>query len=221
MSAGCRSTYWPAGGRVGWQNHTARSEIPLCPLPAGLTSGDVGPSDIACRRTFALCSIPQATEDGREGKAVHGAAKEEDGERCSEADEEGAEDRRQAFVTFSEMLGFWAKGMGGGKDTESIVTLSLKSTYQTGLLHYLSVSNLSYFPRFPPAVILVHFPAAAAWNASLSKPDNALVLPIHVPRSLCSARELCLWDLVHLRLKVRCGIRGYHLDLDLSVSRVT
>lgn len=55
-------------------------------------------NDIACNDVF----VYQTTEAGREREALHGAAKEEDGERCSENDEERAEDSCQALVTFEE-----------------------------------------------------------------------------------------------------------------------
>lgn len=52
--------------------------------------------------SYLLCHFPvfQTTEDGRERKAFHGTAEEEDGEGGSEDDEEGPEDCCQAIVTF-------------------------------------------------------------------------------------------------------------------------
>lgn len=42
----------------------------------------------------------QTTEDGGEGEACHGTAEEENGERGTENDEEGAKDSSKAFLTF-------------------------------------------------------------------------------------------------------------------------
>lgn len=52
-------------------------------------------SDTCLHLTFSL----QTTEDGREGKTLDGAAEEENGERGSENDEEGAKNCRQALIT--------------------------------------------------------------------------------------------------------------------------
>lgn len=62
-----------------------------------------------------------------------------------------------------EMLNFEPKGLGGGKDTKSFVTV-FKVIKRTRIiaLHYLSVSKLSSLSTvFPPAAILVCFPVAA------------------------------------------------------------
>lgn len=48
----------------------------------------------------SLLLSEQATEDGGAREALNGAAEEEDGEGSPEDDEEGAEDCRQAFITF-------------------------------------------------------------------------------------------------------------------------
>lgn len=74
----------------------AGHEILFSPLPADQASTGVRCSDTALPLYVCL----QTTEDGWERKTLHGAAKEEDGERGPEDDEEGAEDRRQAVVTF-------------------------------------------------------------------------------------------------------------------------
>lgn len=46
-----------------------------------------------------MCGF-QTTEDGREGEACPGTAEEENGERGTENDEEGAKDGSKAFLTF-------------------------------------------------------------------------------------------------------------------------
>lgn len=67
---------------------------------------------------------------------------------------------------------FRAKGMDGrggggeGEHTESIVTLSLKSSYQTGLPPF-TTSLLAISPnppRFPPAAMLVRFSGCSGVN---------------------------------------------------------
>lgn len=65
-------------------------------------------SDISHHFTLSL----QTTEDGRERKALNGAAEEENGERGSEDDEEGAKNCRQALITLRFV--FCARGMGQG-----------------------------------------------------------------------------------------------------------
>lgn len=46
-----------------------------------------------------MCGF-QTAEDGREGEACHGTAEEENGERGTKNDEEGAKDSSEAFLTF-------------------------------------------------------------------------------------------------------------------------
>lgn len=81
---------------------TGEAERDAVSLQADLASGDMLCNDKACHGVFVFVFAHQTTEAGRERKALHGAAEEEDGERGSEDDEEGAEDCRQALVTYQE-----------------------------------------------------------------------------------------------------------------------
>lgn len=56
-----------------------------------------------------MCGF-QTAEDGREGEACRGTAEEENGERGTENDEEGAEDSSKAFLTFLGRAGHLGRG---------------------------------------------------------------------------------------------------------------
>lgn len=58
-------------------------------------SADMRSSDTSHHFSLSL----QTTEDGRERKTLNGATEEENGERSSEDDEEGAKNCRQALLT--------------------------------------------------------------------------------------------------------------------------
>lgn len=61
----------------------------------------------------------QATEDGGAREALHGAAEEEDGEGSPEDDEEGAEDCRQAFITFLQSS-ILSRGRGPAEESKTL-----------------------------------------------------------------------------------------------------
>uniref|UniRef100_A0A673VPF1 Estrogen receptor binding site associated antigen 9 n=1 Tax=Salmo trutta TaxID=8032 RepID=A0A673VPF1_SALTR len=94
---------------------------------------------------------PSTTEDGRERKAFHGTAEEEDGEGGSEDDEEGPEDCCQALVTFClEHSSLEPEGKKRNTETNVITPSSshlhtkIISTPQSGHLKQISVHQPSF-----------------------------------------------------------------------------
>lgn len=104
-----------------------------------------------------------------------------------------------------------------GKDTKSVI-LSLKSSNWPGSSPYttylsatlFSFSTSSHFSLFSIFISIKHM-KHKLWRAD----DKPGILAVHVARSFWSSREgLCLYNPVHLWLKVKCSIRQHHLVSD-------